>query len=128
MLTKKFVAIIVLMFVLGGIVIFEQIYVDNSMATMQQNIVTLEEYLEQEKLDESKTLAKKIKDTWSEQETIICLFVDYRDIETIAKQAELVEAHLENQDFELARVECGALKLAVNNFSNMVSINWHNIL
>ncbi|MBR7091437.1 MAG: DUF4363 family protein, partial [Clostridia bacterium] len=120
--------IIILLVALIGIVIFEQVYTDNAMSTFIDESNQLAQTLLDEDEQSSLTLATRLTSFWHSREMLISLFVDYRDIETIAKQAELVEAHLENQDFELARVECGALKLAVNNFSNMVSINWHNIL
>ena len=127
MITKKFIAILVLMAFLAGIVTFEQIYIDTSVATMKQEINVLISNLEEENLANSTAQAEKIVKMWQEREMIICLFVDYRDIEQIGKQSDLVLSHLKNSDFELAKVECNTLKKVLDTFGNMVNIDWQNI-
>ncbi len=127
MITKKFIAILVLMAFLAGIVTFEQIYIDTSVATMKQEINVLISSLEEENLADSTAQAEKIVKMWQEREMIICLFVDYRDIEQIGKQSDLVLSHLKNSDFELAKVECNTLKKVLDTFGNMVNIDWQNI-
>ncbi len=127
MITKKFIAILVLMAFLAGIVTFEQIYIDTSVATMKQEINVLISSLEEENLADSTAQAEIIVKMWQEREMIICLFVDYRDIEQIGKQSDLVLSHLKNSDFELAKVECNTLKKVLDTFGNMVNIDWQNI-
>lgn len=127
MITKKFIAILVLMAFLAGIITFEQIYIDTSVATMKQEINVLISNLEEENLADSTAQAEKIVKMWQEREMIICLFVDYRDIEQIGKQSDLVLSHLKNSDFELAKVECNTLKKVLDTFGNMVNIDWQNI-
>lgn len=127
MITKKFVAIMILILILGGLVAFEQVYVDQSVATMLDEIKVLDNALEEQDLASSSAQAQKIIDMWKEKEAIICLFVDYRDIESIGRQADLVLSHLGNEDFELAKVENNVLQHVVETFGNMVGIDWQNI-
>ena len=87
-----------------------------------------EEPLDEENLESSKIMAEKIVDDWDIRESVICLFVDFRDIEQIGRQADLVLSHLNNQDFDLARVECNTLQRVVETFRDMVRVDITNIL
>lgn len=127
MVTKKFIAILVLIVLLGGIITFEQVYMDQTVGAMMTEIEALDKNLEDGDLAASKARAHKIINMWEQKEMIICLFVDYRDIEPIGRQSDLVLSHLENEDFELAKVECNTLRHVVLTFGNTVSIDWHNI-
>jgi len=125
---KKFWAILVLVIIVGALATFEQVYLDRAIETMQSEVATLTELLDDENLEQSKQKTQKIINFWQKKETIICLFVDYRDIESIGKQADLVKSHLENSDFELAKVECNTLNHVVNTFGEMIGFDWHNVL
>ena len=120
--------VLVLVLVLGGIVVWEQVYTDSSINTILENIEVLETGLNEENLESSKSMAEKIVKDWDKRESIICLFVDFRDIEQIGRQADLVLSHLNNQDFELARVECNTLQRVVETFRDMVRVDITNIL
>lgn len=126
-MTKKLITILVLVCVLTGIVIWEQVYTDNALYNMLDKIETLEVELNEENLDKSLEIANKITKVWDENESVICLFVDFRDIEQIGRQADLVVSHLKNQDFELAKVECNTLQRAVETFRDTVKFDWQNI-
>lgn len=127
MVTKKFWAILVLILIVAGLATFEQVYTDNTIATLKTEITTLDTLIDSENLQKSSEKTQKIIDFWKERETVICLFVDYRDIESIGKQADLVKSHLSNQDFELAKVECHTLLHVVTTFGEMIGFDWHNV-
>ena len=127
-MNKKIIMVLVLVLVLGGIVVWEQVYTDSSINTMLENIEVLETGLNEENLESSKSMAEKIVKDWDKRESTICLFVDFRDIEQIGRQADLVLSHLNNQDFELARVECNTLQRVVETFRDMVRVDITNIL
>lgn len=128
MVTKKLWAILILVLIVGGLATFEQVYTDKTIASLKSDIIVLDTLISDENLQKSSEKSQKIIDFWEKRETIICLFVDYRDIETIGKQADLVKSHLENNDFELARVECNTLLHVVTTFGEMIGFDWHNIL
>ena len=127
-MTKKTLAFIFLTIFLIGFVTFEQIYTNNALSTLKQEVNTLSTEIENENLNASKTQIKKVITMWNENEKIICLFVDFRDLENIGKFAVQVYSHLDNEDFELAKVECNSLQKAIDTFYNMISIDITNIL
>ncbi len=126
-MTKKIVFLLTLFLGLIGVICFEQIYTEDALSNISQSVEKLQSSIQNENLNLSKDQISEIISTWKEREKVICLFVDYRDIEQIGKQANLVDTHLSNNDFELAKVECNALKHAINNFSNMVKFDFFNI-
>ncbi|MBQ8762152.1 MAG: DUF4363 family protein [Clostridia bacterium] len=127
-MVRRFWIIIALSVVLLSAVILEQIYTDNAVQTLINNTQTLQTSIENENLTESKQQALEIKEYWDNNEVIISMFVDYRDIEQIGRQIELVNSHLDNEDFELAKVECNLLLHITTTFKNTIGFDWQNII
>ena len=126
-MTKKIIWIFALVLVLTGLVVWEQVYTDSAIQSMLENITVLENNLAEENLSASRDSAKVIVELWDEKVSIICLFVDFRDIEQIGRQTDLVYSHLLNEDFDLARVECNTLQRVIETFKDMVKFDWQNI-
>ncbi len=127
-MTKRLIVILVVLLVLAGIVTVEQVYTDTSIDSMLTEIALLETQIDEENLEASTALAEQVVEKWNNYERIICLFVDFRDIEQIGRQTDLVLSHLQNEDFELARVECNTLERVVKTFKNMIQFDWQNII
>ncbi len=126
-MTRKIIFVLCLFLALVGVICFEQIYTENSLNSITKDVCELQKYIKDNDLTMCKAQIEKVESSWAEKEKFICLFVDYRDIEQIGKQADLVKSHLNNEDFELSEVECNALLHAIENFSNMVKFDFFNI-
>ena len=109
-------------------VLLEQSYIDNSLKTMEKETIMLLDEIETEQLDSSSTHVLKMKKFWEDKEFVLSLFVDYKEIEQIGRQIELIEAHLDNIDFELAAVECELLLHIVKTYYQTVCFDWQNII
>lgn len=127
-MVKRVITILCLFFALVGIVAFEQIYTENATTTLIEQTQKLQTAIDENNLQKSTDIATEINDFWKQKEVAISLFVDYRDIEQIAKQIDLVMSHLNNNDFELAKVECNLLFHIVKTFKNTISFDWQNII
>ena len=125
-MTKKILFVLCLFIALVGVISFEQIYTETAIKDMIEKVNVLQTSVVNNE-ESSKQQVDSVVKFWADKEKIICLFVDYRDIEQIGKQADLVKSHLGNGDFELAIVECNALLHAIENFSNMVKLDFFNI-
>lgn len=123
----KFIAILVLTVLLIGFVTFEQIYTENAMQTLLNKADSLQAEIFDEDLERSKLKARQVAELWGKQESIICLFVDFRDVSEIGKQANLIISHLDNGDFELAKVECNYLRKSIQTFMQIVCFDWQNV-
>ena len=119
--------IIILLVALIGIVIFEQVYTDNAMSTFIDESNQLAQTLLDEDEQSSLTLATRLTSFWHSREMLISLFVDYRDIEQIGRQADYVLAYIQSGDLQLAYVECSQLIHVASTFHNIIKIDWHNI-
>lgn len=127
-MVRRFWVIIALTAILLTTVILEQLYTDNAVQTLINQSYQLQGAIEQQDIDDSKKMARNIEEFWDEHEILVCMFVDYRDVEQIGRQIELVNAHLNNEDFELAMVECNLLLHITKTFQNSVNVDWQNII
>ena len=118
----------VMLGLLLGVVIWEQIYIDQTLNNLQTMSTNLYQVLESENLEKSKEEAKQMHTYWLKHQAVISLMVDYRDIEQIGRQSSYILAHLENADFELARSECRQFEYIITNFANMTHFDINNIL
>ena len=113
---------------LVGTVVWEQVYIDNTVNKLQELSGDLYANLEQENLTESKALANEVHNYWNERQTIITLLVDFRDIEQLGRQSSYIISYLDDEDFELARSECQQFIHLLENFVNMTRFDMHNVL
>jgi len=109
-------------------VIWQQVYTDSTMQVMMEKSQNLSDTLMEEDTVTALAEAQEIVDFWDSREVIISLFVDYRDIEQIGRQAQYVLSYIESGDYELARVECEQLNHVSDIFYNIVKLDWQNIL
>ena len=127
---KMKVRVVLLFCMLGflfGVVLWEQIFIDNTLNELFLQSNQLYASLEKENLVESKALANKVHKYWKDREGVISLIEDYRDIEQIGKQSSYIIAYLNDEDFELARSECLQFMHLLQNFSKMVKFDMHNV-
>ena len=127
MVKRNIVVFLLFFFLLGG-VLLEQKYIDDSFINMKTEVLSLQQNIKEENLSDSKQKINSIKKYWDDREFVLSLFVDYKDIDQIGKQIKLIEAHLQNVDFELAFVECELLFHIVKTYYNTVGFDWQNII
>ena len=127
-MTKRNIIVLILFVVLLIGVILEQNYIDSSYVLMEKEINVLNQNLSDENLNLSKQKIKQIDSFWKNREVVLSLFADFRDIEQIGKQINLINSHLENKDFDLAKVEAKLLGHIILTYHNTVSFDWQNII
>ena len=127
-MVKRNILVIFLFCALLAGVLLEQNYIDSSFITMSKDVESLKTDIKDEELKTSKTKIQEIKTYWQDRELVLSLFVDYKDIDQIGKQIELISAHLQNDDFELAFVECDLLCHIIKTYYNTVNFDWQNII
>ena len=126
-MVKRNVIVLCLFAVLLLGVLLEQNYINNSLKTMEKEVFCLREEIETEQNNSTQHLLQ-IKKYWEDKEFVLSLFVDYKEIEQIGRQIELIYAHLNNVDFELALVECELLLHIIKTYYNTVCFDWQNII
>ena len=124
---KVWVMLIIFVILIFGVCL-EQAYIDNTYKNMEQKTISLQTSILNQ--DEQKSLnnVKDIDGYWNKKEVIFSLFVDYKDIEQIGRQISLIKSHINNQDFELAMVECNLLLYILSTYYSTISFDWQNII
>ena len=123
---RTFILFTMLALVLGAAV-WEQVYIDNTIKSLQVMGNQLYIELQDEDINTSKQIVNNLNNYWNKRQTFISLMVDFRDIESIGRQCNYIMANLNNNDFELARTECLQFNYVVQNFANMTHFDVHNI-
>ena len=125
---KKVWVMLVIFIVLIVGVSLEQVYIDKTYNSMINKTTTLQSEILNQNEERSLITIKNIDNYWKEREIVLSLFVDYKDIEQIGRQISLIKSHLNNQDFELAMVECNLLSHIVSTYYKTISFDWQNII
>lgn len=126
-MVKRNVVVLCLFLVLIVGTILEQDYTDSSYETINSEVLELKAYIQNQD-EQSKVQIEKIESFWKQREIVLSLFVDYRDIEQIGREVNLIKSYLENLDYELAIVECNLLLHIVSIYHSTVSFDWQNII
>lgn len=127
MVKRGWFILIIFVLLLAG-TILEQIYTNNTYTEMETQITNLQTKIASAEAEQSGEMSRVLDEYWAGRERILSLFVDYRDIEQIGRQLALVIAHLDNGDFDLAKVECSMLSHIVETYHNTIGLDWHNII
>jgi len=127
MVKKVWVMLIIFVILIFGVCL-EQAYIDNTYKNMEQKTISLQTSILNQ--DEQKSLnnVEDIDGYWNKKEIVFSLFVDYKDIEQIGRQISLIKSHINNQDFELAMVECNLLLHILSTYYSTISFDWQNII
>ena len=124
---KRTIFLFLMLAFLISAVVWEQVYIDNTLNLLLEKSNELYAYLEEENLTQSKALANEVYGHWKGREGVISLIEDYRDIEQIGKQSCYIISYLDDEDFELARSECKQFIHLISNLSKMVGFDVHNV-
>ena len=126
-MVKRNIFVIVLFLVLLCGVLLEQNFIDSSLSYLKQESAAL--CLEIKDNNENSIIkTKKMKKYWEEKEFVLSLFVDYKEIEQIGKEIEMIEGYLEIKDFDLALVESNLLNHILKTYHQTVNFDWQNII
>lgn len=122
---KRGVCIVIISLFLIGFSVFEGVFTKNVVNNMEKSaneIVLLLENGEQ-----VKTKVDELNDYWKQKESMICLFINHKDMEEIGRSLKKAQAHLENEDKQSALIEMKSLVDEVSSFKHVSEFNIQNI-
>ena len=129
---NKGITCIVLFALLIGIVCFEQIYVNTTIASFLDRIETVNAAMleEEENVDGEKIKLKffEMKDYWKEKENYLTLFIDHKDIREIGQSISRLEGGIMENDRVQVHAEIRLLSDYTKTYQKLVSFRWENIL
>lgn len=129
-MNKRYLYIILIIVVLIGICITEQVMVSNYLSTMTGKIVALTEYVADKNDINSTEIYEKVvdmEDTWAGYETALCFLVNLKDIEDVGIEITKMKVYVvENNETEF-KASLALLLYYIEGYYNVMGISFENI-
>ena len=128
---KKTLWAILITILLFGIVIWEQIYIDNSLNTLIVNVNNVDTKITSSNNidnDEIIELCNNLDNYWTNKEKVLCLFINHNDLSKVGEQIKKVNMLVLQNKKEECVIELDILKFYANNYSHVMKVNIQNIL
>lgn len=122
--------IILITFELIGLVVAEQIYVNNTIEYMTTSSMEIYDYIQQNDTINTNELIEKIDslDTnWTEKENTLCLIVNHRDMEKVGEQIQKLKVLIRQNKKQEAEFEAKLLVYYVDGYEHFIAVTFQNI-
>ena len=116
---------------LFAIVIGEQIFVDNTLNTLINKVLSLDTFvLEAENIqnEEIKNICDDLDVFWTEREKILCLFINHNELSKVGEQIKKIKIYIEQNNKDDCEYELETLKFYATSYKHVVEINIQNLL
>ena len=127
---NKTVTVIIVTILLVALVVIEQIFVQNTLDTMIERSLMLNEtieYLENINTIELNNSIEELDKFWTKKEKILCLSINHNDLNRIGEQIKRVKIYiLQNKKNECV-VEIEALIFYAKSYKHVMEIDFQNI-
>lgn len=113
------------------VLIWEQIFVDNTLDVLAQKIENIEtEISVVENINTEKIigLSVDLDDFWTKKERILCLFINHNDLSKVGEQIKRMRNYIEQDDKEECETELDVLKFYAESYKHVMEINIQNLL
>ena len=128
---NKIFWVITITILLFGIVIWEQIFIDNTLDLLAQKIdkITTEiSVVENIKTENIINLSNKLDEFWTNKEKILCLFINHNDLSKVGEQIKKVKVYIEQNSKGDCETELDVLKFYAESYRHVMEINIQNLL
>lgn len=127
---KRHIIIIVVSVILIGLMIFEQIYIRNTLNELRdQTLYLYSEIHTQENINTEDLIfsVEKLDDYWKTKENFLCLTINHKDMEKIGEQITKLITYINQNNKEDAEYEVELLKYYVEGNEHVMIANFQNI-
>lgn len=124
----NFVLIILL---LAGICIAEEMVVSNSLKDIQNRSFKIERLIddyESLKNTEIVLAIDNLEDKWREEESNLCFMVNHKNIQEIGQEIAKIKEYVASDDIDGARVSLYSIKFYCHSYLHFMGANLHNVL
>lgn len=129
-MNKRYIYIIVIIAVLIGICVAEQIMVTNYLSSMENKINSLVEYVgEKDNINTPDIYDKvvEIETTWDGYETTLCFLVNLKDIEDIGIELTKMKVYVVENNVVEFKASLALLLYYIDGYYNFMGISLSNI-
>lgn len=127
---SRYITIVCLFLLLIAVVVAEQIFVRNTIDTMQIKVNELNHEVQVANEISSSNFTQKISEIetlWNEKEQILCLIVNHKDMENVGEQIAKLKVLFSQNDKQKAEQELELLIYYIDNYEHFVSISLQNL-
>lgn len=129
---KRWLIVLIVAILLSGLVVFSEIYVNDTLNTVLTDISLLQTNLNLNDNNintaENVKISSRINEYWQHREKIICLGYNHKDMEKIGEQATKIKTLVLQNDKMACSFELEILKYYVEGYKDIITCNFQNIL
>ena len=126
---KRKIIILLLFLALITGAIMEQIYIKDSINSMQTKIKELEQEIHINfQSDKSFNKVEEIKVFWNEREKVLSMFINYKELKEIVVQISRLQQTMLQGDEENTFIELTVLKNITESTEKVIGFNFQNVV
>lgn len=131
MKTFHIINFIIILLVLAGICVLEEVVVSSSLQQVQDACFEMETLLEEE--DSLKRMdvvlaVDNLEFDWQEDESTLCYMVNHKNIQEVGQEIAKLKMHIKNDDLPAFKVALQEIKLYCRGYLHFMGASIHNVL
>lgn len=127
---KKLITIIIVVLILLGAVIFEQITINNYLNEIQdmtEELITISTGTENIQTDEIREKVATLKETWIHHEEVLCIFANHKDMRDLCIEIQKLEGNIEVNQYEDFTASLRVIYHLADDYHKIMGTSWQNI-
>lgn len=124
---RKFLILLVLLTVVG-LGVIDLVIINGTFNDITQKVDVIDQTYTGEITQQLKSQAEDLHGYWHIKEHVLNMFVQFRDVEMLGKQIDLVKAMIEYNDADGLDVEISQMKNMIKTVQNVYAFNFYNLL
>lgn len=128
---KKIFCVLLTTAMLFGVVIWSQIFVENTLFETSNKISEIvKQIASQQNINEKSTveMIENLDDFWTKKEHILCLSINHNDLNRIGEQIKRVKVLAEKNEKENCQCELSVLAFYAESYIHVMDIKFENLL
>ena len=131
MKTFNIVNLIVIILVLVGICLSEELIVSSSLKNIQSRSMEIELLVDKNdtlKKTEIVLMIDNLEDKWTKCESNLCFMVNHKNIQEIGHERSKLKEYVASDDVDSAKVSLYSIKFYCHSYLHFMGANLHNVL
>ena len=125
------VNLLIIVLLLIGICVSEELVVSSSLSDIQDRCLYIEQIVEQDETLKTVDLVlavDNLEDKWDKYESKLCFLVHHKNIQEIGLEIAKIKQYISNDDVGEFRVCVQSIKMYCRGYLHFMGANLHNVL
>lgn len=127
---KRIIIILGLALILFGALVFEQVFINDSVNTLKSKCQEVYEIINSNQVIDDELTIQKVTDLnnfWTERESQLCIVINHKDMEKVGEQITKVLSLCKQNDVKQAINEVDLLKYYTEGYEHIIKVTFQNI-